>query len=109
MEFMKAARTEDIKEGGKKIILLGDKTLLLTHVGGEYYAIDNRCTHMGGSLYDGVLSGDVIKCPRHGTQFDVKTGKVVQRGKIVFIPVKASDTRAYPVKVEGEDILIGIE
>ena len=109
MQFIKAARIGDVKEGGKKIILAGDKTLLLTHVAGQYYAIDNRCTHMGGSLYDGVLSGDIIKCPRHGTQFDVKTGKVVQRGKIVFIPVKASDTRAYPVKVEGEDILIGIE
>lgn len=109
MQYMKASRTDEVKEGEKKRITLGDKVLLLTNVHGKYYAIDDRCPHMGGSLYEGELNGDIIKCPRHGTMFDVKNGKVVQNGKITFIRLKVKDTQAYPLKVEGSDILIGID
>lgn len=109
MQYMKASRTDEVKEGEKKKITLGDKVLLLTNVQGKYYAIDNRCPHMGGSLYEGELNGDIIKCPRHGTRFDVKNGKVVENGKIAFVRLNVKDTRAYPVKVEGSDILIGID
>lgn len=109
MQYMKVSRTDEVKEGEKKRITLGDKVLLLTNVHGEYHAIDDRCPHMGGSLYEGVLNGDTIKCPKHGTMFDVKNGKVVQNGKIFFIRLRVSDTRTYPVKVEGSDILIGVD
>ena len=109
MQYIKALRTDEVKEGEKRKVTLGDKVLLLTNVHGEYHAIDDRCPHMGGSLFEGVLNGDTIKCPRHGTMFDVKNGKAVQNGKILFIPLKVSDTRAYPVKVEGLDILIGMD
>ena len=109
MQYTKALRTDEVKEGEKRKVTLGDKVLLLTNVHGEYHAIDDRCPHMGGSLFEGVLNGDTIRCPRHGTMFDVKNGKVVQNGKILFIPLKVSDTRVYPVKVEGPDILIGMD
>ena len=109
MQYLKVLLTDEVKEGEKKRITLGNKVLLLTNVQGKYHAIDDRCPHNGGSLYDGVLNGDIIKCPKHGTMFDVKNGKVVEKGKILFIRLKVSDTRAYPVKVEGSDILIGID
>jgi 3-phenylpropionate/trans-cinnamate dioxygenase ferredoxin subunit len=109
MKYIKVSRTDEVKEGEKKRITLGDKALLLTKVSGEYYAIDDRCPHMGGSLYEGVLNGNVIKCPKHGTMFDVRSGKVVQNGKIAFVRLRVRDTRAYPVKTEGSDILVGID
>jgi len=109
MEYVKVAQTTEVMDGAKKRIDLGDRVLLVTNIHGQYYAMDNRCPHMGGSLYDGKLEGDHIICPKHGTVFDVKTGKVVQNGKIAFIKLNVSDVNAYPVKVEGTDILIGME
>ena len=109
MQYVKVLRSDELKEGEKRKITIGKNTLLLTNVNGDYHAIDDRCPHMGGSLYEGVLNGDTIKCPKHGTMFDVRNGKVVQNGKILFIRLNVSDTRVYPVKIEGSDILIGID
>lgn len=109
MRYVKIAQTSEIKDGEKKKVQAGDKVLLLTQIGDTYYAIDNRCPHMGGSLYDGILSGSTITCPRHGSVFDVKTGAVIQRGKLAFIQVKVGEVHTYPVKVEGTDILADME
>lgn len=109
MEYIKVASTSELKDVRKKKVSLGDREILLANVDGEYYAVDNRCTHMGGSLCDGELEGSSIVCPRHGTRFDVRTGKVAEKGKILFIKVKAEDIRTYPVKVEGTDIFVGVE
>lgn len=109
MEYIKVAQTTDLTKGNKKKISLDEKEILLTNIDDSYYAIDNKCPHMGGSLYDGKLEGSNIVCPRHGSIFDVKTGKVVERGKMLFVKVQVNDTKSYPVKVEGIDIFIGIE
>ncbi len=109
MEYRLIAQTRDIPDGAKKKVMLDQKALLLTNIHGTFYAIDDRCPHMGGSLSAGKLEGDRVICPKHGTMFDVKTGKVTQNGKIAFIKLNVSDVRTYPVKVEGENILIGIE
>ncbi|NCB73960.1 MAG: non-heme iron oxygenase ferredoxin subunit [Clostridia bacterium] len=109
MQYIKIAQTDEIKDGEKKKITLDNKVLLLANVKGTYYAIDNKCPHMGGSLFDGNLDGYNIVCPKHGSVFDVRTGKAVKGGKIIFIKVQANDTQAYPVKIEGTDILVGLE
>ena len=109
MRYIKAAATTEIPEGNKKKISAEGKDILLTNIQGSYYAVDNTCTHMGGSLYDGKLDGKHIVCPRHGSIFDVTTGKAVEGGKILFLKVKISDLNAYPVKTEGTDLLIGME
>ncbi|UOO37424.1 Rieske 2Fe-2S domain-containing protein [Oscillospiraceae bacterium CM] len=109
MNFVKVAHTTDLTAGNKKKISLGGKEILLTNIQNSYYAIDNTCPHMGGSLYDGNLDGSQIICPRHGSIFDVTTGKVLQNGKLLFFKAKVHDLHVYPVKIEGTDLLIGIE
>ena len=64
--------------------------------------------HLGGSLSDGKLEDGIVTCPRHGSQFDVRTGKNVGEAKIAFIKVKPKDEVCFEVKVEGTSILIGI-
>jgi len=109
MNFIKAAQTSELTAGNKLKVTLEDKTILLTNINDTYYAIDNKCPHMGGSLADGKLEGENIVCPKHGSVFSVKTGKFVSPGKLLFMKVNTHDTKSYPVKVEGTDILVGIE
>lgn len=109
MKYVKAAPAAQLPAGGKLKAEVEGKTLLLTHIGGEYYAIDNRCPHMGGSLYEGNLEGETIACPKHKTVFSVKTGAVVRGGSIAFIRLKVSDVKSYPVKEENGDLLVGID
>ncbi len=109
MQYEKVARFDELNDGEKQKITLNGKVLLLTKIDGACYAIDNRCPHMGGSLYDGTLDGASIACPRHGTSFDVRTGKVVSNGKLAFIKLNVHDVNTYPVKIEDGDILVGLE
>lgn len=109
MEYFKVAQISDLKDGMKIKINLKDKDILLTKIENEYFAIDNICPHMGGSLVEGQLVGNQIICPRHGSIYDVRNGKVIERGSLFFIKVKTHDLQSYPVKIEGTDILIGME
>jgi 3-phenylpropionate/trans-cinnamate dioxygenase ferredoxin component len=108
MAYIKVADVSAVPQGKAIKAAAGGTTLLLTNIEGTFYAIANACPHMGGSLADGVLEGAVIACPRHGSKFDVRTGKLVSPGKLAFIKVKVSDTTSYPVKVAGDDILVDI-
>lgn len=109
MKYVKVARTSEIAAGSKQKITLDNAEILLVNVNGSYYAINSKCPHMGGSLYDGDLESDMIVCPRHGAAFNVTTGKNVRDAKILFAKIKVKDAQTYPVKIEGADILIGIE
>lgn len=109
MRHIKVAQENELKDGEKKKITFENKVLLLAKLNGMFYAIDNKCPHMGGSLYDGVLEEANIVCPRHGTAFDVRSGEVVKRGKLAFISVKVSNVQTYPVKIEQDDVLVGLD
>jgi len=61
---------------------------------GEYYAIEDVCTHDGGILTGGALEGEQIVCPRHGARFSIKTGKVLA-------PPAYEDVATFPLRVEG--------
>ena len=109
MNYIKIAQTSELTSGGKKKVSVGGKEILLTNIDGKFYAVDNTCPHMGGSLVEGKLDGYHIICPRHGSSFDVTTGKLFSPGKLLFIKVKAHDLQSYPVKIEGTNILVGVE
>jgi len=109
MKYEKVAQTNEIPEGGKKKVSVEGKDILITNIQNKYYAVDNKCPHMGGSLYDGKLEGSHIVCPKHGSVFDVTNGEVVHGGKLLFINIKVHNLAQYPLKVENTDIMIGIE
>jgi 3-phenylpropionate/trans-cinnamate dioxygenase ferredoxin subunit len=113
--YTRVASTGDIPDGEKKKVEAGGKEIMLARVGDSYYALANRCPHMGGDLSAGKLEGTVITCPRHGSQFDVRdghnirwtdwSGVVLAMGKLLRSPRPA---RTYNVKVEGENILVEV-
>ncbi|MDP3447532.1 MAG: Rieske 2Fe-2S domain-containing protein [Eubacteriales bacterium] len=109
MGYYKIAEADSIKPGEKKSFPLRSRMILLVNVGGTYYALDNRCPHMGGALSGGDLEGATLSCPRHGARFDVRTGKNVGDAKLAFIHVKVGDAKVFPVKVEGQDVLVELD
>lgn len=106
MSFVKVAEVGMVPAGEKKSFQLDGKTVLLVNVDGAVYALDNKCPHMGGALSGGDLEGATLACPRHGAKFDVRTGKNVGDAKLAFLHVKVGDATVFPVKVEGQDILV---
>lgn len=108
MEYIKVADKNELPPNQMKIVVVSGREVLLTNLDGAYYAIANKCTHLGGSLAKGSLDGSVVTCPRHGAQFDVKTGQAVAEAKIAFVKMKVKDEPTYAVKIEGEEILVGI-
>jgi len=100
-DFQFACKASDLPEGGKAVVEVGDRLVALFHVGGRFWAIDDLCTHDGGPLAEGELDGYTIACPRHGAQFDIRTGRVLS------MPA-TQDTPAHEVKVEGDDVLVRI-
>lgn len=101
-DFVKIARTEDVPAGQVKIYQVDGRQIALCNVDGEFFAIDDVCTHDQGPLGEGELDGYQIECPRHGARFDVKTGRALTLPAVM--PVKV-----YPVRVEGDDIEVEVE
>ncbi len=100
-EFQKVARVADIPDPGRELLELDDRIVVLLHVGGEFFCIDDVCTHDGGPLSDGLIEDHTIACPRHGAKFDIRTGKVLS------MPA-TEDTVAHEVKVENGEVYIRI-
>ena len=100
---------EEIPPGEHKILEVAGRSIGVYNVGGEFYAIRNTCPHQGGPLCEGRVTGfvtasvpgdytytregEIVRCPWHGWEFDIKTGQSW------FDPVQTR-VRAYPVTVE---------
>lgn len=80
--------------------------ILIANIEGSYHAMDGLCSHAKGRLWEGSLMGNIVKCPRHGSEFDILTGKVVKKPRIPF--AKAKDLNKYEVVVEGDDIFLDL-
>ena len=100
-EFIQVANQGDLADGGKMLIEVDERLVILCRFGDDYFCIDDVCTHDGGTLSDGEHVGCEIECPRHGAKFDMRTGKALS------MPA-TQDTAPHQVKVDGDDILVKI-
>ncbi len=97
--FRVVARVGEIGPGQKKVVEVGGVPVVLVNLDGEFFAVEDICTHDGGPLGEGDLEGHQIICPRHGARFDVRTGAVLAMPAFEPVPT-------YAVRVEGDDILV---
>ena len=67
----------EIAPGEFRVTDFGDVEIAVINVDGEFYAIEDVCTHDGGELTGGIIDGDQIECPRHGARFCIRTGEVL--------------------------------
>jgi len=97
--YVKVGQVTEFPNGSLKKVMVGDEEVLVVNVGGQLYAITNKCTHRGGPLNEGELEGNVIICPWHGGRFDLTNGKVVA-------PPPVRDEASFNVKVEGAAVFL---
>lgn len=98
-QFVKVATTDEIAPGTGKQVEANGKQIALFNLDGNFYAIDNTCTHRGGPLAEGYVEGEEVTCPIHGAQFNITTGAVVG-------PPATQNVAKYNVRVQGNDIEI---
>ncbi|OGO76306.1 MAG: biphenyl 2,3-dioxygenase [Chloroflexi bacterium RIFOXYD12_FULL_57_15] len=101
IEFVEIAPASELPNGERLFVEVADRPLVIFNIAGQYFAIGDVCTHDDGPLGDGDLEGFNVVCPRHGAEFDIRTGKVMQMPAVVDVP-------AYPVRVVEGMIQVGI-
>jgi 3-phenylpropionate/trans-cinnamate dioxygenase ferredoxin subunit len=72
------AAENDLSEGTMKAVSIEGQEVLLVRTHDGFYAVGNICPHMKGKLSEGTLEGNIVTCPRHGSQFDITTGENVR-------------------------------
>ena len=100
-DFVKVARTDEIEPGQARLIDVKGRQIALFNVNGEFFALDNTCTHDAGSLAEGEIAGHEVICPLHGAKFDIRTGEVLG-------PPAYDEVARYRVRVTGTDIEVEV-
>lgn len=90
------ARLSELPDGQGRVVTLGDKSIALFRRGAEVHAIDNACPHVRGPLGEGELAGDLVTCPWHGWQFDIRTGAWARNPEV--------RVACYQVTITGDEV-----
>ena len=100
-DFVKVATTNEIEPSQARLVNVQGKSIALFNVEGQFFALDNTCTHRGGPLAEGEISGHEVTCPLHGATFDIQTGEVLG-------PPAQRAVARYGVRVTGTDIEVEV-
>jgi nitrite reductase (NADH) small subunit len=97
-DYVRVAATTDVPPGTGLVAEVNGQALAVFNVNGTFYAIDNTCVHRGGPLGEGELEDDIVTCPWHAWQYNVRTG--------VSTTNPSASVKTYQVKVEGSDVKV---
>ena len=97
----KVAQVQDLQDGEMREVVVGETKVLLVRLQGKFYAIGGECTHYGGPLAEGALSGHRVTCPWHQAVFDAMNGDLEE-------PPALDAEPCYTVRVEGDDVIVKV-
>ncbi|MES2563854.1 MAG: non-heme iron oxygenase ferredoxin subunit [Pseudomonadota bacterium] len=97
--WVTVAPAADLAPGAWRVADVDDTQIVVFNIDGDYYAIENVCTHDGGQLTGGEIEGDQIACPRHGARFCIRTGEALTA------PAYEA-TAKFPVRIENGDVQV---
>lgn len=92
--WVTVARVDALAPGEHLMVDVDDTQIMVINLDGQYYAIEDVCTHDGGKLTGGAIEGDQIVCPRHGARFCLRTGAALSAP--AYEP-----TSTFPVRIEN--------
>ena len=98
-DWIDVAAAEDLIQGGVSLVDVNGTEVAIFNIAGRLYAIEDVCTHDGGTLADGEVQGFEIECPRHGARFDLRTGRVTA-------PPAWEDIGTFPVRIRNGRVQI---
>ncbi len=93
-------KTSDIPSGEMLKVESEGKEILVANENGNYFAMDDTCTHQNASLSEGTLEGSTVTCPWHGSTWDCKSGK------LIAFASELKDLASYKVIVESDNIYV---
>lgn len=93
-DWVSVAKLDELAPGDHRVVDVDGAAVVVFNLGGEYYAIEDVCTHDGGQLTGGTVEGEEIVCPRHGARFSIRTGEALSAP--AYEPVAK-----FPVRVEN--------
>jgi 3-phenylpropionate/trans-cinnamate dioxygenase ferredoxin subunit len=100
--FTRVCALSDVPDDEALAVELGGEPVAIVRARGEVFAIRDVCSHAEVPLSEGEVDGCTIECWLHGSRFDLRTGKPTGMPATEPVPV-------YPVKIEGDDVLVAIE
>jgi nitrite reductase (NADH) small subunit len=98
--WVRVAGVADLPEDTGKVVEVEGQEIALFRVGEAVYAIENMCPHREGPLGEGELDGEIVTCPFHAWEINVRSGEVVFNPSI--------SARTFPCKIDGDDVLVAI-
>jgi nitrite reductase/ring-hydroxylating ferredoxin subunit len=103
-EFKMALKAEYLKPGEMVRVEVASIQMLIGNVNGEFYAVSNICPHSNRPIaeHKGSMNENQVKCPHHGSVFDVTTGDLVRGLATECLP-------KYAIRVEGENVLVEVD
>jgi 3-phenylpropionate/trans-cinnamate dioxygenase ferredoxin component len=101
VDYLDIIPADQLPVDERLFIEIEGRSVVVFNVAGQIFAIADVCSHDDGPVGEGDLDGYAITCPRHGAQFDLRTGKVLQMPAVIDIP-------AYPVRVVRGTLQLGI-
>ena len=93
-DWIDVSPQQEFADGDWRSLDVDGALIAVFNLDGEYFAIEDVCTHDGGILTGGALEGEEIVCPRHGARFSVRTGKVLA-------PPAYENVATFPVRIKG--------
>ncbi len=93
-DWVTVAGVEELATGEHRVVDVDDTQIVVFNLDGQYYAIEDVCTHDGGKLTGGNVEGEQIVCPRHGARFCIRTGEALTAP--AYEP-----TSTFPVRIEN--------
>jgi 3-phenylpropionate/trans-cinnamate dioxygenase ferredoxin component len=100
MVKIKAGKILEITPNKMVKMIADEKEIMIININGNFYAMDDTCTHSGSSLSEGKLDGDKVICGWHSAEFDCKTGKLVK------FPAKIRDLKSYNVIIDQDNVFV---
>jgi nitrite reductase/ring-hydroxylating ferredoxin subunit len=119
MRRVKVARSKQVREGELLEVKAKGTSVLLTRVNGEVHAVENRCPHLGLSMSRGRVEDGVLRCPWHGSTFDVCSGRNLDwitgvlgvpvprwTQRLIALGQAPTPVRTFPVEQQGSSLFV---